>query len=209
VAAFTFGNRAASAQTPAARFQAASHPEDAWFDAVPGKHRTYIDAATANGAAEAVLYANNLYVANKSGYSLPESDIVVVVGLRHFATAFAYTDTIWAKYGKVMSGMLSFTDPKTKQPPSSNLLTSADYGMALPNFGSTIQSVVSRGTRFAVCDMATHFIAGQIATAAGGNADAVYKELTSNLIPSARLVPAGVVAVNRAQERGYTLLNTL
>ena len=208
-AAFAFGTRSASAQTPPVRFQPASHPEDAWFDAVPGKHRTYIDAATPSGAAEAILYANNLYVANKSGYSLAESDVVVVVGLRHFATAFAFADPIWAKYGKVMSSMVSFTDPKTKQAPSSNLLTSADYGMTLPTFGNTIQSVVSRGTRFAVCDMATHFFAGQVATATGGNADAVYKELSSSLIPSARLVPAGVVAVNRAQERGYTLLNTL
>jgi len=209
LAAFAVGTRTASAQTPAVRFQPASHPEDAWLDAVAGKHRTYIDAATVNGAAEAVLYANNLYAANKSGYSLSESDIVVVVGLRHFATVFAFTDAIWAKYGKVMSGMLSFTDPKTKQPPATNLLTSADYGMALPNFGTTIQSVTGRGTRFAVCDMATHFIAGQIATASNGTADAVYKELSSSLIPSSRLVAAGVVAVNRAQERGYTLLNTL
>jgi hypothetical protein len=209
VAAFAFGTRTANAQTPAVRFQAASHPEDSWLDAVSGKHRTYIDASTPSGAAEAILYANNLYAANKAGYSLPESEIVVVVGLRHFATVFAFTDTIWATYGKVMSGMVSFTDPRTKLAPATNVLTSADYGMALPNFGNTIQSVVSRGTRFAVCDMATHFIAGRIAAAAGGTADAVYKELSSNLIPSARFVAAGVVAVNRAQERGYTLLNTL
>jgi len=209
MAAFAVGTRSASAQTPAARFQAASHPEDAWLDAVPGKHRTYIDASTANGAGEAILYANNLYVANKSGYALPESDIVVVVGLRHFATVFAFTDAIWAKYGKLMSAPLSFTDPKTKQAPSSNLLTAADYGMTLPNLGNTIQSVVSRGTRFAVCDMATHFFASQIAASTGGTADAVYKEFTANLIPNSHLMAAGVVAVNRAQERGYTLLNTL
>src|SRR3954470_2699959 len=106
IAAFAVGSRSVSAQTPAARFQPANHPEDAWLDAVPGKHRTYIDASTANGAGEAILYANNLYVANKSGYSLPESDIVVVVGLRHIATVFAFNDTIWAKYGKAMSGPL-------------------------------------------------------------------------------------------------------
>jgi intracellular sulfur oxidation DsrE/DsrF family protein len=26
----------------------------------------------------------------------------------------------------------------------------------------------------------------------------------ANLIPGARIVPAGIIAVNRAQERGYT-----
>ena len=155
-----------------------------------------------------MLYANNLYVANKSGYSLPERDIAVVVCLRHFATAFAFKDAIWAKYGKLLSGMLQFTDPRTKEAPSTNLFN-ADYGMALSNLGNTIDSVVKRGTQFAVCDMATHFFAGQLAMTSGGNADAVYKELAANTIPNSHMVAAGVVAVNRAQEYGYTLLTAL
>ena len=39
----------------------------------------------------------------------------------------------------------------------------------------------------------------------GGTADAIYKELAANLIDKARLVPAGIVAVNRAQEHGYSI----
>jgi hypothetical protein len=209
VAAFALGSRPAGAQTPAVRFQPSRHTQDAWLDAVPGRHRTLIDASTPRGAGEAMLYANNLYVANKSGYSLPERDIVVVACLRHFATPFAFNNAMWAKYGKLMSKMIEFTDPKTKQPPSTNLLNSAEYGMALPNLGSTIESVVKRGTRFAVCDMATHFFAGQLAVMSGENADAVYKELVANVIPNSHMVAAGVVAVNRSQEYGYTLLSTL
>ncbi|HKC56604.1 MAG TPA: hypothetical protein VKC35_10790 [Vicinamibacterales bacterium] len=209
VAAFALVPGPAGAQTPATRFQPARHQEDAWLDTIAGKHRVFIDASTARGAGEAMLYANNLYVANKSGYSLPENDIVVVACLRHFATVFAFNDAIWAKYGKVLGMMVEFTDPKTRQAPSTNLLNSAEYGMALPNLGTTIDSVVKRGTRFAVCDMATHFFAGGIAAQAGGNADAVYKELVGNTIPNSHMVPAGVVAVNRAQEYGYTLLSTL
>jgi hypothetical protein len=209
VAAFALGSTTAAAQTPAARFQPARHAQDAWLDAVPGKHRTFIDASTPRGAGEAMLYANNLYEANKSGYSVPETDIVVVACLRHFATPFAFTNAIWAKYGKQLSMMIEFTDPKTKQPPSANLLFSADYGMALPNLGTTIDSVVKRGTRFAVCDMATHFFAGGLAMATKGNADAIYKELVASTIPNSHMVAAGVVAVNRSQEYGYTLLNTL
>lgn len=209
VAALALGSTTAAAQTSAGRFQPARHSEDAWLDAIAGKHRTFIDAATVRGAGEAMLYANNLYAANKSGYSLPEPDVVVVVCLRHFATAFAFNNAMWAKYGRSMSTMLEFTDPKTREAPSTNLLFSRDYGMQLPNLGNTIDSVVMRGTRFAVCDMATHFFAGGIAQAAGGNADAVYKELVANTIPNSHMVAAGVVAVNRAQEYGYTLLNTL
>ncbi len=208
VAVFALESSTAGAQTAARRFQPVRHSQDAWLDAVAGKHRTFIDASTASGAGEAMLYANNLYAANKSGYALPEGDIVVVACLRHFATAFAFNDAMWAKYGKPMSALLQFTDPKTKQAPATNLLNS-DYGMQLTNLGNTIDSVVKRGTRFAVCDMATHFFAGQIAMASGGNADAVYKELVANTIPSSHMVAAGVVAVNRAQEYGYTLLTTL
>jgi len=201
--------RPAAGQNAAGRFQAARHQQDAWLDAVAGRHRSFIDASTARGAGEAMLYANNLYVANKSGYALPESDIVVVACLRHFATAFAFNDAMWAKYGKPLSMIAEFTDPKTKQAPSANLLNSAEFGLALPNLGTTIDSVVKRGTRFAVCDMATHFFAAQVAMMTGGNADAVYKELVANTIPNSHMVAAGVVAVNRAQEYGYTLLSTL
>ena len=209
VAAFTLGRGTAGAQTRTTPFQPARHPQDAWLDAVPGRHRTFIDASTPRGAGEAMLYANNLYAANKSGYSLPENDIAVVACLRHFATAFAFNDAMWAKYGKPLSTLVEFTDPKTKQVPSTNLLNSTEYGMALPNLGTTIDSVVKRGTRFAVCDMATHFFAAQLAMMSGGNADAVYKELVANTIPNSHMVAAGVVAVNRAQEYGYTLLSTL
>jgi hypothetical protein len=151
---------------------------------------------------EALLYANNLYEANKSGYTLPEADIVVVACMRHFATPFAYNDAIWKKYGKNFSTMIEFMDPKTKQAPSTNVLNSAAYGMALSNFGNTIDSVVKRGTRFAVCDMATHFFAMELATATKGNADAIYKELVANTIPNSHMVAAGVVAVNRRRSTG-------
>jgi len=210
VATFALGSRNAKAQAPAAsRFQAARHQQDAWLNGLPGTHRTFIDCATVNGAGEGMLYANNLYVANKSGYQINESDLAIVVCLRHFGTVFAYNDAIWGKYGKPLSDLVGFTDPKTKQAPSTNLLNSADYGESMPNLGSTISSVVKRGTQFAVCDMATTFISGRVAAAVKANPPDVYKEFVANLIPNSHLVAAGVVAVNRAQEYGYTLLTAL
>lgn len=208
LAAVTFGARSVAAQATAA-FQPARHPQDEWLNKLPGRHRNFIDCATVSGAAEGMLYANNLYVSNRNAYKLPESDVAIVVCLRHFATVFAYNDAIWGKYGTVISNLVQFTDPKTKQPPATNLLNSSDYGMSLPNFGNTIASVVKRGTHFAVCDMATHFFADQIASATKGNGEAVYKELAANLIPNSHLVAAGVLATNRAQEYGYTLLTAL
>jgi len=40
------------------------------------------------------------------------------------------------------------------------------------------------------------------------NAHAVYNELTANLLSNARIVLAGIVAVDRAQERAYWLVST-
>ena len=195
------------AQAPATggRFQAVRHTADDWMDRIPGKHRIVIDAVTPDGAGSAFLFANNLYEANQKAYSLADRDLAIIVVLRHFATPFAFTDAIWAKYGKAMGGMLKFNDPNTKQPPTANVFNSAAYGMALTSFGTTIDALVKHGTRFAVCDAATHFVASQLA-GQSGNADAIYKELTASLIPNARLVPAGVVGVTRAQERGYALI---
>jgi len=34
----------------------------------------------------------------------------------------------------------------------------------------------------------------------------VVKEITENLIGNAHMVPAGILAVNRAQERGYSFI---
>jgi intracellular sulfur oxidation DsrE/DsrF family protein len=195
------------AQAPAAgsRFQPAAHTADDWMDQIPGKHRVVIDGVSANGAGDAFLFANNLYDANQKGYGLGERDLAIIVVLRHFATAFAFTDAIWAKYGKPMGELLKFDDPNTKQPPTINVYNSTAYGMALPNFGNTIDSLVKRGTRFAICDAATHFMAQQLA-GQSGNADAIYKELVASAIPNSTFVSAGVVGVTRAQERGYALI---
>ena len=65
------------------------------------------------------------------------------------------------------------------------------------------------GTHFAVCGMASRGLASSIAADTGLDADAVYKELMANTIPNSHVVSAGVLAVNRAQEHGYTLLTAL
>ncbi|HMD35274.1 MAG TPA: hypothetical protein VKH42_09915 [Vicinamibacterales bacterium] len=199
-------NSEAQAQSPAP-FTPVRHAEDDWWDQIPGKHRMIIDAATPKGAGEAVLYANNLYTSNKSAYGLAESDLAIVICMRHFATPFAFTDAVWAKYGKAMGPMLEFVDPKSKEAPTANLYNATGYGLQLTNLGTTIDSVLKRGTRIAICDQATRFTASGVARAMNTTVDAVYGDFKTNAFAGGRFVPAGVLAVNRAQERGYTLIH--
>jgi intracellular sulfur oxidation DsrE/DsrF family protein len=193
-------------QAAATNFQPRRHNEDAWMDAPKGVHRLVIDSSTADSGGAALLYASNFFAANKAGYNLDTPDIAVIVVLRHLSTPFGFTDAMWAKYGAAFSELTSFKDPKTKAAPTTNLYNSGEYGLTLPNFGNTIPSLVQKNVQFAICMMATRFVSGAIAERSKGNADTIYQELSTNLIANSHLVAAGVVAVNRAQEHGYSLL---
>ena len=195
---------AASAQTaPGPPFQPARHPQDDWMDRLPGRHRVVFDTTNAGGIGAALLYANNFLNATKDGYGLGESESALVIVARHTSTSYAFNDRMWAKYGARLTALTGLMDPATRQPPTVNLYntTSAD----LLSRGVTIDSLVAKGVHFAVCQMAARFISGQLAQATGAKADDVYGEVTANLVGNAHLAAAGIVAVNRAQERGYTL----
>jgi intracellular sulfur oxidation DsrE/DsrF family protein len=192
----------------AGAWRPARHAQDDWLDQIPGSHRFIIDTTSPEGLGSSLLFANNFFVANQAGYGLGNADAAVVVVMRHNSTAFAYTDAMWAKYGSAIGDAAGgFDDPKAKARPTVNVYNTGGYGSALPNNGVTLDALIGRGVHFAVCQMATRRFAGAIAAARKLEAEAVYKELTSNLVRNAHLVPAGIVAVNRAQERGYAFAN--
>jgi intracellular sulfur oxidation DsrE/DsrF family protein len=189
--------------TPAGRWQPARHPQDEWFDKLPGKHRMFFDTTTSAAVADAIWFSGNFYIANKSAYGLESTDLAVIICMRHGSTAFGYNDAIWAKYGALLSRQAEFTDPKTKEAPKVNYYAPA--GSDTPVRGRSLATVIKQGVQFAICSQSSHGIAGMIANATGQKADDVYNEIGANLIPQARFVPAGIIAVNRAQEYGYSI----
>ena len=191
----------AAEAAPDAPWRPARHTQDDWYDKIPGQHRFVFDSTTPDGMAMSLKFANNYFTANQNGYGLKDSDLAVVIVARHKATSFAFNDSIWAKYGKQLSEQAEFTDPKTKEPPKINLYTAPDDGS---DQSGTMAELIKKGVNFAVCQMASRAIAGRIAKATGGDADAIFKEIGANLIPNSHFVAAGIVAVNRAQERGYS-----
>jgi len=206
--ALAAGAPAANAQSSSTNFRPARHTQDAWMDKMPGKHRLVFDTTTPAGFGAGLAYANNYLMANKDGYALNDQDHAIIIIARHFSTPFAYNDAIWAKYGKAMPPMVVMDDPKTKQRPDFNLYGKDGYD-DLPSLGTTIPEVEKKGVHFAVCQLATRFFSTIVAKATGGNADAVYNELVANLIPNSHMVAAGIVAVNRAQEHGFTLTTAI
>lgn len=186
------GGRDAQAQgaSPSSPFTPTLHTEDAWMSAMRGSHRIVMDVTSPEGLPDGIRFAGNLFTGHKTGYGVEEADLAIVICLRHSATAYGYGDGVWSKHGKTL-------DSKTTPPPEANPF----------NSGSRLQlaDLAKRGVQFMVCGTASRGLAGRIA-GQGGDADAVLKEMVANLIPSARIVAAGVVGVTHAQERGFSLL---
>jgi intracellular sulfur oxidation DsrE/DsrF family protein len=160
---------------------------------VPGKHRFLFDAPYPDGISSALQFINNYYNLNVSEYGLKDSDLAVILVARHQSTMFGYSDAVWAKYGKPIADRINLVDPKTKQPPMANM------------YKDRLDTLIKRGLQIAVCQQATRGNAGAIAMATSQTQEAVFEELKANLLPNARLVPVGILAVNRAQEHGYSL----
>lgn len=198
---------AAQAQQATAEKGPMRHAEDAWLDELPTKHRVFIDTSTTSGGANALAYASNILGAHREDYQGQDSDYGMVICYRHQSTPFAYGDEIWAKYGEVLSKRLEFVDPKTNKPFTTNPLNIPNR-LDLGSRGITIDSVVSRGVKFAICKRATRGMAFMIANELGksGTSDEIYQEILNAPIAAGRFVAAGVVATTRAQEYGYSLL---
>ena len=178
-------------------FQPMRHPQDAWLDAIPGKHRVVLDAVSPDGAAQGIGYSNNVFNANRTGYQLENADIALVLVLRHDATAFAFNNAMWKKYGKVFAELTEYKHPTEPGPPTSNPRNSGER--------PPLDRLVARGAHIIVCGLATNLYAGQIA-GEGGDRAAVYKELESNMVANAHIMSAGVVGITRAQEYGYSMI---
>ncbi len=185
-------------------WQPTRHSEDDWFDELPGEHRFIIDNISAGGFGQAMRFANNYINVNNDAYGVEPSNIAVIIVARSRSTAFAFNDVIWEKYGVPMAARTGLNDPKTDQPPTVNLFNAAGYGGGLPTGGLMLDTLFENGLHLAVCRVATRGYARRVAAAVDGDEDSIFEEMTQNLVDNSTMVPAGIVAVDRAQERGYS-----
>jgi intracellular sulfur oxidation DsrE/DsrF family protein len=176
-------------------FQPARHNQDNWLDEMPGSHRVIVDSSSPVGGASALWYSNNTLTAHEESYEGSAADYAMIVCFRHLSTPYGFDDGIWAKYG-------SLFDRAADPAPTQNPMNTAGPSSG----GNSIGSSVARGVQFAICGRATRRYAMAIASSTGVTADEAFAELAAGLIPNARMVPAGVVTVTRAQEYGYSLL---
>ncbi len=183
------------------------YPQDAWFDQLPGAHRLFLDATSADGAGAALGAAWNFLRTSTTGYQLKDEDEAVVVCLRHGATEFAFSNDLWSKYDVLRK--MKYTHPDTdKKVKGGNVFRPGSMGPKSMDDGFTWDGLARRGVHFAICSVATR---GLARTIAGEKADkdavqAVVDELMANAPANAHFMASGILAAQRAGEYGYTVI---
>lgn len=175
------------------------------MDAIPGDHRVFIDTDSAAGAANALRYATNILNAHVNGYQGKESDMAMIICLRHASTTLGFVDAMWAKYGSGLAALGGGGGARAGGPGAAGGAPAA--APATKNAQTAaLEAAAAKGIHFAICDAATTLMSGMLARTAGKSQQEVHDELVANKIANAHMVPAGVMAVTRAQEHGYSLL---
>ncbi len=169
-------------------------PLEDWFNRINGKHRMMFDAPAPNSGFAAVwprIYMNTM----NATYGSKDADDSVVVIFRHQAAPLALQDAMWAKYkfGEQL-GIKDGDKPATRN------VYGTITGLPIPGLG--VAELLKGGVMIGVCNVALTVMAGDIAKKTGGNADAIHSELMANMFPGVQVVPSGVMAVGRCQEKG-------
>src|SRR6266550_487980 len=167
---------------------------ETWLNRITGKHKMIFDAPEANGGMP-VIWPRVWLNGNNENYGTKDADNSAVIVLRHAAIPIAMQDALWAKYklGEV------FNIKDGDAPATRNIYAKV---MPLPLPGTGVEQLLASGAQIGVCNVALTIYSGVVAQKMGMDAATVKAEWVAGLIPGVQVVPSGVLAVARAQEKG-------
>jgi len=194
-----------------------SGPDD-WIREVKGTHRCLFDFPQHKNAMP-LLHILNYLNTYSTAYKTSAGE-VGAVGTFYSAGAqasipLAFNDAIWEKYALgVYMGLKDaagkpyahnvFNRPTTKD---LHLLMQAIDSPAIPALADAvpalgIENLQKMGTKFLLCANALGIWTLELEARGKGKAQDIDKELRANLLPGVTIVPAMVIAIDRAQEAG-------
>jgi len=168
-----------------------------WLDSITGTHKQLYDMPEPNEGF-GLVWSWAFFTTGAPAYGLTESDLGVVIVLRHNALPLAFNDSVWAKYK--LGEVFKIDDPETKAPAVRN-----PYYLkpgAIPIADASLQKLIARGVKVGACNLAIAFYSGMVAQTMGLKHDDVKKDWTEAVLPGIHIVPSGVVACNGAVSRG-------
>jgi intracellular sulfur oxidation DsrE/DsrF family protein len=178
-----------------------SSPEP-WLAGMHGMHKQFMDAGEIAGG-KPLKRTHNFLQSYSAAYSMPESSINVLFGAHGNALALVCGDDLWNRLE--LGALRGIQDPDTHQPAVRNPFLSADR--PLDAFGlnpeSSLTGLQKRGVRMLACNNSIESLAATLAAQGRGSEPSLHAELIAGLLPGVMIVPAMLVAANRAQEEGF------
>ena len=159
--------------------------EDPWMKRVTGTHKVVFHSHMPTEGL-ALRWAQTFLDTQKTAYGIREQDCTVIVGLNGRSIGWFFDDSIWAKYptvGDVM-GM-----PGARSPMKDAIATLASRKVILLACANSIRA---SGGRFLPSEQRAD---RERVTAFGD-------EVRANLLPGVEVVPAMIVTLQQAQDRG-------
>lgn len=204
------------ASLPVAKMSAAAAQEDgpdAWLNGVTGDHRCLFDFPQHKRGAGLVHILN--YIGTyQSAYGEDVSNIGVVGTLysvgENSSIPMAFNDAMWSKYK--FGEYLSLDDPQTGKPAARNLFYKHMDGDVVPRIGtigpfpdasiSALQD--NMGVTFLLCNNAVMAAGMDLSRLGFGKASEISADLKNNMVDGVILVPAMVIAIEKAQAAGIS-----
>ena len=208
---------ATAATLPVAKMSAASAVEmdsqDLWMDGITGDHRCLFDfPAHKNGAG--LVHILNYITTYQAAYGADISDVSTIGTLYSIgpqsSIAMAFTDDMWAKYR--FGEYLALDDPQTGKPSVRNLFYKTMEGDSLPRVGNigpfpdaSVSALQEKmGTIFLLCNNAVTALGMDLSMQGRGETEAIIADLKNHVHSGIHLVPAMVIAIEKAQVAGIS-----
>lgn len=191
---------------------------ESWISEVKGTHRCLFDFPGHNmgfGLVHIFNYVNTYSAAYGAG-----AGDVGTVGTFYgmgpgSSIAMGFNDAMWTKYqlseylGIRDANGSAYTRNVFHRPTAadSHILDAAIKSPALPIFkdlivGAGIENLQQLGTKFIMCNNALGGWAVELETRGKGSAAAIGADLRANVLPGVTIVPAMVIAIEKAQQAG-------
>lgn len=167
---------------------------ETWLNRITGKHKMLFDAPEVNGGMP-VIWPRVWLNGNNENYGTKDADNSAVIVLRHSAIPIAMKDELWAKY-KLGE---TFNIKDGDAPATKNGFAKV---MPLPLPGTGLEALIASGALVGCCNVALTVFSAMVAQKMGLDAATVKADWVAGLLPGVQVVPSGVLAVARAQEKG-------
>jgi intracellular sulfur oxidation DsrE/DsrF family protein len=174
----------------------------AWADRIAkAKHRVVFDSPE---VADGLVFTNaqTYYAGYKDVYNAPDTDLGVVVVIRHRAIQMVLNDALWERWK--IGEQLSVKDPQTNEPALRNIWAKG----GARGGGGSMEGLMQRGVVILACNLALMRSAGQFASAMNVPVEEARKLFIDALVPGVIRQTSGIFAVTRAQEAGANFVKS-